>query len=158
MARHKRMTSTLDASGEPENISFKLMRRPPLRKRITDPLCGQESYTRAAVDPHVKLSYEDVKRAFDVVYQPQVNIVCNENGRENESRSPNKAMSDADSSAQQVTSKRGKSHEPAKGGNKDSLNRENSRTIEVDEDDAKSEDYVYKSPSKMTSPEKKAFA
>jgi len=101
------------------------------------------------------MGIEQMKKAFDVVYQPQVNIVC---AQENEPKSPS-AISEADSTAKQVGGgKRRKSHTGVLKGLKQAegmaLEMEDVETVSQ----AASEEYVYKSPSKMTSPEKKKFS
>lgn len=87
---------------------------------------------------------KEMKETFEVVYQPQVNICSGQ-------KEASPAKSEADSSAMQVSSRGRKlqaQEEPA------------AEPVELAEEvcSVRSEEYVYKSPSKMTSPEKKAFS
>ena len=110
----------------------------------------------------IKADLKHVKQNYDVIYQPQVNIVDSDKDKEvaNIVASPTKSArshDDADSSAVQISEKkRRKSHPPQV-----SYGCKQRMAPQLDCIDFKSnisEDYKYKSPSKMTSPEKKAFS
>lgn len=68
--------ASFDSCAVPEQATLNLLKRPVIRKRITDPLSGPNDSRNQLYTDTKKLSFEQLKKAFDVVYQPQVNIVC----------------------------------------------------------------------------------
>ena len=132
----------------PEQMGFKLLQRPHVRKTMTEQLKVIDG-----MDPDNLKQCESMKKAFDVVYQPQVNIVRE---KEKVTDSPASTRSKADSQAMQVSERKRRKSQPM--GNKKEAKKNQLRVDNADVTSNRSEEYVYKSPSKMTSPEKKAFS
>ena len=105
------------------------------------------------IDPNNQIQLESMKKVFDVVYQPQVSIVCE---KDKVADSPASARSKADSQAMLVSERKRRKSQPM--GNGKDAKKDAFQVDNADVTSNRSEEYVYKSPSKMTSPEKKAFS
>ena len=102
-----------------------------------------------------------IKKSFDVVYEPQLNIVCSAVDKtlsRFQLNQPDKLKNDfqtEDNAAESLFEKPRRNSQPASP-DRYRANCEQLECLEVTSHI--SEEYVYKSPSKMTSPEKKAFS